>query len=227
MKTRGIARIAMLSETGGYGKSGREQAVAVAREQDIAILLDESYDERDIDLTPQVTHAMGSNAQALFVIGTGQSAAVIARNCKQLSVSFPLYCTHGQASQEFIRIAGAASEGIRLPAPALLIADTLSPDDPQRQVCLDYKSVFEAAYKTDVSPFGGYAFDALNIALAAIARSGVADRAKLRTAIEQTRAYAGVSGVFTMSPTDHHGLDAAAFHMVEITGGTYREISKA
>jgi branched-chain amino acid transport system substrate-binding protein len=31
----------------------------------------------------------------------------------------------------------------------------------------------------------------------------------------------GISGVFTMSPTDHNGLDLSAFEMVRITGGDW------
>ena len=227
MKRRGIQRFALLSENGGYGKSGRDQTLSVAREVGMTIALDEIYGERDIDMTPQLTRVAASDAKAVFNVGTGQSGAIIARNYKQLGLAIPLYCTHGQASTGFIKLAGPAAEGIRLPGPALLIAEDLPVSDPQRKVCLEYKALFEAKYKTDVSPFGGFAYDAMAIAVAAIRRVGTADKDKLRAAIEETKGLVGVGGIYNMSPTDHNGLDPSAFRMVEIKNGRFREIANS
>jgi hypothetical protein len=47
-------------------------------------------------------------------------------------MTLPLYHAHGVASEEFIKLAGPASEGVRLPAAALLIANKLAANDPQK-----------------------------------------------------------------------------------------------
>jgi ABC-type branched-subunit amino acid transport system substrate-binding protein len=136
-------------------------------------------------------------------------------------MTLPLYTTHSQASYEFIRIAGDAAHGIRLPTPALLLADSLPANDPQKKVTVEYKSAFESKYKIDVSTFGGYAYDGLMIVLDAVQRSGSTEKEKLRQAIEQTKGFVGVSGIFNLSPTDHNGLDASAFRMVEIQNAKF------
>jgi len=45
---------------------------------------------------------------------------------------------------------------------------------------------------------------------------GSTEKAKVRDAIEQTKNVIGVNGIFNMTPTDHLGLTAQAFHMVEV-----------
>jgi branched-chain amino acid transport system substrate-binding protein len=188
------------------------------------VVEDQQYGEKDTDMTPQLTKVKSSPAQAILVFGTGQAPAIIARNYQQLGVQQPLYTTHGQASTEFIRIAGKASEGVRMPSPALLIAKSLPASDPQRDVSADYVKNYEGQFKADVSTFGGYAHDALLLLVDAIKRAGGTDKAKVRDAIEQTRGFVGVSGIYTMSAQDRMGLDVTAFRMVEIKDGAFKEV---
>ncbi len=83
--------------------------------------------------------------------------------------------------------------------------------------------MYEDTYKSPVSGFGGYAWDAMGIIANALKESG-ADRAKLRDAIEKTTDYVGVSGIFTMTPEDHNGLTKSAFVMVVIEDGKWKII---
>jgi branched-chain amino acid transport system substrate-binding protein len=224
MKKRGITKFALLSDTGGFGKSGHAETLKLAKTMGMTVSEDQSYGEKDSDMTPQLTKARASGAQAVFVFGTGQAPAIITKNLQQLEMKVPLYMSHGQASVEFIRIAGKASEGVRMPSPALLIADKLPANDPQRPVSIRYKKEYESRFKTDVSTFGGYAYDGLMLAVDAIKRAGSTDKEKVRDAIEQTKNFVGVSGIYNMSATDHMGLTIDAFKMVEIKDGGFREL---
>ncbi|MBS0452425.1 MAG: ABC transporter substrate-binding protein [Proteobacteria bacterium] len=224
MKKRGFTQVGMLSDTGGFGKSGRTETLKAAEALGMKVVEDQTYGEKDTDMTPQLTRVKSSPAQSILVFGTGQAPAIIARNYQQLAMKQPLYTTHGQASLEFVRIAGKASEGIRMPSPALLIASSLNAEDPQRKVSVDYAKTFETKFKMDVSTFGGYAHDALYLVADAIKRAGSTDKEKVRAAIESTKGFVGVSGIYTMTPQDHMGLDNSAFRMVEITNGTFKEV---
>jgi branched-chain amino acid transport system substrate-binding protein len=44
----------------------------------------------------------------------------------------------------------------------------------------------------------------------------------VREAIEQTRNFVGITGVFDFSPQDHNGLDRRAAVMVEVADGQWR-----
>ena len=220
MKQRGITKIALISGSGGFGKSGRTQSLQLARQYGIEIVADESYGAKDTDMTAQLTKIRDTDAQAILNFGFGTGPAIVTKNVRQLGIELPLYQSHGVASKKFIELAGDAAEGVRLPAAALLVADQLPDSDPQKPVLLAYKKKFEAKYGP-VSTFGGHAYDGLHIALEAIERAGSTDKAKVRDEIEKTRGFIGTGGIYNMSPRDHLGLSLKAFKMLEIKDGNW------
>ncbi len=222
MKKRGISKVALLSETSGFGQSGKKETEGVAAKYGITLVASETYGPKDTDMSPQLTKIKTTpGVQAVFIFGLGQGPAIATKNYKQLGVTLPLYHAHGVASEEFIKLAGPAAEGVRLPAAALLVADKLPANDPQKKVAVDYTKAFQDKWKTDVSTFGGHAYDGLMIVVDAIKRANSTDKAKVRDAIEATKGYVGTGGVVNMSATDHMGLDLSAFRMLEIKNGDW------
>ena len=217
MRKRNITKVALLSETSGFGQSGKKEAENVVGKYGITLVANETYGPKDTDMSPQLTKIKNTpGVQAVFIFGLGQGPAIATKNYKQLSINLPLYNAHGVASEEFIKLAGPAANGVRLPAAALLVANKLPDNDPQKPVAVAYTKAFTEKWKTDVSTFGGHAYDGLMIAIDAIKRAGGTDKAKVRDAIEATKGYVGTGGVVNMSPTDHMGLDLSAFRMLEI-----------
>lgn len=222
MKKRGISKVALLSETSGFGQSGKKETEAVAAKYGVTLVASETYGPKDTDMSPQLTKIKNTaGVQAVFVFGLGQGPAIVTKNYKQLGIALPLYQSHGVASDEFLKLAGPAAEGVRLPSPAQLIPERLPAGDPQKPVVTAYDKAYKERYKQDVSTFGGYAYDGLMIAVDAIKRAGSTDKAKVRDAIEATKGFVGTSGTFNMSPTDHMGLDLSAFRMLEVKGGDW------
>lgn len=220
MQERGIAKIGLISGTDGFGQSMRNQCIDVVSNYGIEILADESYGASDSDMTPQLAKIRNTaGIEAIVNPGFGQGPAIVTRNYAQLGIDLPFYQSHGVASQSFIDLAGAAAEGIRLPAPALLLADTLDENDPQREIALAYKTSYEDATGEQVSTFGGYSFDGIQLLVAAIERAGSTDPTAIRDALEATSGYVGVTGIYTMGPDDHLGLGTDSFRMVEIRDG--------
>ena len=222
MKKRGISKVALLSETSGFGQSGRKETEGVAGKYGITLVANETYGPKDTDMGPQLTKIRNTaGVEAVFIFGLGQGPAIATKGYKQLGITLPLYHAHGVASDDFIKLAGPASEGVRLPAAALLAANKLAANDPQKAVAEAYTKEFSAKFKTDISTFGGHAYDGLTMAVDAIKRAGTTDKARVRDAIEATKNFAGTGGVYTMSPTDHLGLDLTAFRMFEIKNGDW------
>lgn len=222
MKKRGLTKVALFSETSGFGASGKKESEIMAAKMGITLLANETYGPKDTDMTPQLTKIKNTaGVQAILVFGFGQGPAIVTKNYKQLGITLPLYHTHGVASEEFIKLAGPAAEGARLPSPALLVAEKLAASDPQKGVVMAYRKAYMDRFKEDVSTFGGYGYDGLMIALDAMKRAGSTDKKKVRDAIEATKGYIGTTGKFDMSPTDHMGLDQSAFRMLEIKNGDW------
>lgn len=221
MKARGATRAALISGSGGFDKSMRAECLKVAPNHGVQIVADETYGAADTDMTPQLTKIRASNAQAVLNAGFGQGPAIVTRNFRQVGLTLPLYQSHGVASKEYIRLAGEAAEGVRLPAAALLVADLLDAGDAQKSVVTGYRDAYQKRYGSEVSTFGGHAYDGLMLYVHAVKAAGGTDKARVRDALEATRGYVGTGGIVNMSASDHMGLDLSAFRMLEIRNGTW------
>ena len=222
MKKRGLTKVALLSETSGFGQSGKKETEAVAAKYGITLVANETYGPKDTDMSPQLTKIKNSaGVQAVFVFGLGQGPAIVTKNYRQLGISLPLYQSHGVASDEFLKLAGPAADGVRLPSPAQLVPEQLPANDPQKAVVQSYDKAYKLRYKEEASTFGGYAYDALMLTVDAMKRANSTDKSKVRDAIEATKGYVATSGTFNMSATDHMGLNLSAFRMLEVKGGQW------
>jgi branched-chain amino acid transport system substrate-binding protein len=222
MRARGLAKAALISGAGGFDRSMRAECLKVAGRHGIDIVADETYGASDTDMTAQLAKIKATpGVQAVLNAGFGQGPAIVTKNYRQLGIAAPLYQSHGVASKQYVKLAGDAAEGVRLPAAALLVAETLPESDPQKRVVTGYKREYENRFKQEVSTFGGHAYDGLMLAVEAIRRAGSTDKAKVRDALEATRGYVGTGGVVSMSAQDHMGLDLSAFRMLEVRKGDW------
>ena len=222
MKKRGLTKVALFAETSGFGQSGKKETEGVAAKYGITLVANETYGPKDTDMSPQLTKIKNTaGVQAVFIFGLGQGPAIATKNYKQLGITLPLYHAHGVGSEEFIKLSGPAAEGVRLPAAALLVANKLAANDPQKPIVTAYSKAYNDKWKSDVSSFGGHAYDGLMIAVDAIKRAKSTDKAAVRDAIEATKGYVGTGGIVNMSATDHMGLDLSAFRLLEIKNGDW------
>lgn len=227
MKSRGLTKVGLISGTGGFGSSGREQTLAVAKEMGgIEIVADETYGGSDTDMTAQLTNIRGTEGvQTILNFGFGQGPAIVTRNYAQLGIEVPFYQSHGVASDGFLDLAGSSAEGLRLPASPLLVPESLPESDPQKPVVEAYKSEYEARWDAKVSTFGAYAYDGLNLAVEAIKKAGTTDKEAVREALESIQGHVGVTGTFNMSADDHNGLNADSFRILEVQDGDWKLIN--
>jgi branched-chain amino acid transport system substrate-binding protein len=220
LQKQGINQVAILTGSTGFGV-GTEQLLALAPQYGITVVAQEVFGKNDTDMTPQLTKMRGTPAQAVICWGTGLAPALVAKNMKQLGLTIPLIQSHGAASKRFIELAGDAAEGVIMPAGKLVIYTLLPDSDPQKAVCKEYDQKYQAKFKTPASSFGGYAYDALRMLTQALQKAGK-DQGKIRSELEATKNFVGVSGVFNMSPEDHNGLSPDALVMVKIEKGGFK-----
>ncbi len=216
----GIAKVAILTVSSAFGVAGKEQLLGQAAKFGMEVVGQEVFGDKDTDMTPQLTKLRSLPAQAVVCWGVGPAPALVAKNMKQLGFTIPLIQSHGAASKKFIELAGDAAEGIIMPAGKLAVYQQLPDTDPQKAVCKDYTEKYKAKFKAPESSFGGYAYDAQRMLNEALAKGG-SDQAKIRDALEGIKNFAGVSGIFNMSPEDHNGLTPDAFVIVKIHDGNF------
>ena len=222
MRKEGIATIGLIGGSGGFDRSCIANAQGLAAEHGLETKAHETYGAGDTDMTPQLTKIKNAGVEAVLFCGFGAASTIVTKNYAQLGIEAPLYHNHGSCSTQFIEGSGAAAEGVRMPCAALLVADQLPADDPQKEVAQDYAATYTEATGEPISTFGGHAYDALLLLTSAIERAGGKDPAAVRDALEQTERLVGVDGIFTMSPEDHMGLGLDSLKMLAVENGDWK-----
>jgi branched-chain amino acid transport system substrate-binding protein len=220
MKKMGIKKVGLLSSNTGFGKAGKEQVLKLAPQHGVEVAVDEVYDKAATDLTAEVTKLKAAGVQAVVNWSIEPAQAIVIKNVRQIGLTIPIFQSHGFGNINYVKAAGAAAEGVIFPAGRLLVADGLPEKHPQKKLLVTYKKEYEKKYSEDVSTFGGHAYDAMEILVAALKKAG-ADREKVRSAIENMTGLVGTAGVFNFSPTDHNGLALDAFEMLTVKNGKF------
>ncbi len=223
MKKDGITKIGLISDTGGFGKDGREVVLAEADKMGMEVVSDQTFNPGDTDMTTQMTKIKNSDAQAVLVFTAGKEAATVVKNAKDLGITIPVWGSHGNARREFIDGAGDAAEGFKFAAGKILIPEAYGTDTEAYAVATDFVDRFTAETGAAPSTFAGHAYDALYLITEAAKRvQGDLTPAALRDEIEKTNGFVGIGGTFTFSPTDHNGLTPDDLALYEIKNGDWQ-----
>jgi len=220
LKKHKITRVAFINDSNAFGASGREQWLALSKNAGIKTVALESFNSGDTDMTSQLTKIRSANPQAVICWGTNPGPAIVAKNMRALGMKQLLFMSHGVSNPEFIKLAGSAAEGVTFPSGKIIVAKDIPASDPQKKVLMQYAEDYEKTYNKPASHFGGHAWDAFQLVVSAVRKVGT-DRAKIRQAIENTKGFVGIGGVFNFSPKDHMGLTKDAFVMVKVRNGKW------
>ncbi|MEI7431961.1 MAG: ABC transporter substrate-binding protein, partial [Betaproteobacteria bacterium] len=68
MKKRGITKVALFSETSGFGQSGRKESELMASKMGITLVANETFGPKDTDMSPQLTKIKNTpEVQAVYI----------------------------------------------------------------------------------------------------------------------------------------------------------------
>jgi branched-chain amino acid transport system substrate-binding protein len=230
MAASGVKTVGFIGFADAYGEGWYQEFVKAADIKKLKIVANERYNRTDTSVTGQTLKLMAAKPDAVLVAGSGTPSALPQKALKERGWAGKYYQTHGVANADFLRVGGKDVEGTFLPAGPVLVADQLPDSHPVKSTAQAYVKAYEAAHgKGSVSTFGAHGWDAGALMVAAVpaalkkAKPGTPEfRAALRDSLEGLKEVAGTHGIFTMSPTDHLGLDQRARVMVKIENGTWK-----
>ncbi len=229
MKNTGVKTVAFIGFADAYGEGWYNEFEKAATAAGIKTTTNERFNRTDTSVTGQVLKMLASKPDAVLIGAAGTPAALPQRTLKERGYAGKYYQTHGVANNDFLRVGGKTVEGTFLPAGPVLVADQLPDSNEVKKSALEYVQKYEAAHGKGISTFGAHAWDAGKLIEAAVpvalkkGKPGTPEfRAALRDALEANKNVAGAHGIFTLSPTDHVGLDDRSRVMVTIENGAWK-----
>jgi branched-chain amino acid transport system substrate-binding protein len=220
LKAKGLTKVGWLNVDYAFGQLGWVEFEKAAQKAGLTVVANEKFGQKDVDMTAQLTRVKAANPQAVIIWSIPPSASIATKNYADLGLTMPMFQSHGVGNKRYIELAGAAASGVMFPSGKLLVAEQLADNDAQKSVLLAYAKDFEAKYGPR-NTFGGHAWDAVQIVVKALEKAG-ADRAGVRNALESTKNFVGITGVFDFSASEHNGLDRRAATMLQIVDGQWK-----
>lgn len=223
----GVKTVGFIGFNDAFGQGWLSQMSMLMQKAGIKVTATEHYARTDTTVTGQVLRLLADDPDAVFIGAAGTPAVLPEATLREHDYAGRMYQTHGAAVAEFLSIGGRNVEGALLPVSPNLVADELPADSPTKKIAADFMRSYQALPgHNPPSPFAGYMYDAGAILANAVPKAltsgkpGTEEfRSALRDAIEHTTNFVDSTGVVTMSPTDHLGLDDRARVMVEVKNG--------
>jgi branched-chain amino acid transport system substrate-binding protein len=199
----------------------------------IKILTDERYARPDTSVTAQTLKIMAAQPDAVMTGGSGTPGALPFLALRERGYRGPIYGTHGLINPDFIRVGGAAVEGVLAPTGPVIVAEQLPDSNPVKKVGLEFRAAYLKANNVPTTDaFSAYSFDgwlvfadAAKRALAATPPGTPAFRAALRDALYSTKELVGSHGVYTYGPSSNSGVDERARVIVTLEKGQWKLLS--
>lgn len=219
-----LKKVALMTAADGFGKDGKGWLEKFAPKYGLTVVANESFNPKDTDMTAQLSKLSSANPDAIVCWTIGPAAAIVAKNVKQLGLKEPLFQCHGIPDPNYVELAGASAEGSVMPSTKLMAWEQLPDSDPQKKVIKDFVHLYNDVQKINkefpINTHSGYAWDAIYVVADAMKKAGV-EPEKLRDAIEQTKGYVGISGIYNLTPEDHNGLGTDSMIMVRVKDGKW------
>jgi branched-chain amino acid transport system substrate-binding protein len=225
-KEKGITKVALLMPIGPLGELGGGLARKYAPKYGITIVGEERFDVKSPDVTAQLAKLRTLGPQAVFSFCTGEPAALVARNMAQLGMSIPVLVSHGNANPGFLKLVSNVNIPIIVPAGRAAAPDSIADSDPCKKVIVDFNKAHQLKFGEPANYYSAEMVDAVDIIAAALKVVPSAEGDKLRDAIEKTKGFVGMNGIYNFSATDHHGTVVQDMMVLTIKDGKWQVLLK-
>jgi len=228
---QGYTEIALVTDSGGYGKDGRAMAREKAKKYGIDLVVDTTFQPNDTDMSAQIGRVKRSNAQAVVLWNAGKEAATFVKQAKTGGIDIPLFGGSGQARQEFIDGAGPSAQGYTIITGKSFIPASWEVGSDEYLTNSAFASRFKSKYGKNPDIFAGHAYDALHLLVNAVDSSAESSSAKtiddsdgepLISSLERTKDFTAFGGKFTYTVKDHNGLGAEDISFFHVDKGAWK-----
>lgn len=178
-QTMQLKRVVVITLKNDFGKSLAAGFKAEAANFGIEIINEYEYSIRDRQFGPIVAKVRADKPDAIYASGYFFTAGPLVNQLRSGGVTVPIIGQEGYDSEQFIKIAGAASEGVIITTS--LDRDSNSPET--RSFITEYEKL--TGNKVDMVAASGHT--ALNVVIAALRKAGTSNPEAIRNAIAQTQ----------------------------------------
>jgi len=205
-------KIAIIDDRSAYGQGLADQFEKAAKAAGAEIVAREYTNDRSTDFTAILTSIKGKMPDLLFYGGMDPQGGPMAQQMRRLGLDARFLGGDGLQNGNFIKLAGTDSEGVYASSPGLPI-DAMPGG-------ADFRKHFEARFGP-IQLYAPYAYDAVNILVAAMRRAGSAEPAKVLAELPKTDLQ-GVTGPIRFDAKGD--TTGGAVTLYQVKGGAWQVV---
>jgi branched-chain amino acid transport system substrate-binding protein len=203
-----------------WGESNRAGLVAAAEAAGIKIAGIEKFEDKDVDMTAQVSRLKEAGADAVFLVGNAAPGAQVVKSVQRIGWTVPIISHWGISGGRFPELAGSGAKSVDF-------IQTYSFFGKQNDVGTALIAAMKAKYPDvkgvgDISPPVGVAnaYDAMHLTALAIAKAGSLSGDKIREGYYAIENHKGLIKTYAkpFAPGRHDALDENDYVMVHYVG---------
>ena len=211
----------------GWGESNLAGLTAAAQAAGIKLAGSEKFDDKDVDMTPQLQRLREAGADGIILVANAAPGAQVIKSLQRSAWVVPVVSHWGISGGRFTELAGSWASKVHF-------VQTYSFFGPQNEVGKRVLAELMAKYPDvkgpgDVTPPVGVAnaYDAMQLTALAIAKAGSTDGEKLREGFLGIDSYQGLIKNYTKPFTDenHDALNENDYVMVRYNGDQIEPIT--
>lgn len=231
MKTTGVKTVGYIGFSDAWGDLVYNALQEVAGKAGIKVVSNERFARADSSVTGQVLKVVAARPDVVLTGTTGTPGALPYLALAERGYRGAIYGTHGLINPDFVRVGGAAVEGLIAPTGPVIVAEQLPAGNPMRAMAMEYRAAFEKAHgNVPGDAFSAYSYDAWLILVDAAAKvmankiePGTPKfRAAMREAIQNTKELVGTHGVYNFRSGSIYGSDERSRVVVRLTKGQWK-----
>jgi branched-chain amino acid transport system substrate-binding protein len=203
-----------------WGESNEKGLTAALGDTNIASAGVEKFEEKDIDMTPQLARLKANGADAIFLVSNAGPGAQVIKSMERMNWNVPVISHWGISGGRFPELAGAWSQKV-------VFIQTYSffgqqNDVGKQKVAALMKKYPDIKSVADITPPVGYAnaYDAMQLTAMAIAAGGGTEGDKIREGFYKVGEYKGLIKTYKQpfTPANHDALSENDYIMVKYQG---------
>ena len=229
MKAHNIKTVGYIGYSDSYGdlwfNDFKNQGIPMG----MALVDEERFARPDTSVAGQVLKLVAANPDAVLVGASGTAAGLPQAALRERGYKGLIYQTHGAASMDFIRIAGAAAEGVIMASGPVMNPEGQPDSALTKKPGLALNAAYEAKYGPNSrSQFAGHSYDAFEVLKRVIPvalKAGKPGTPEFREGIRQAwlteREIVASQGVYNFTEKDRYGLDDRSRIILTVKNGKY------
>ena len=224
MKKDGVKTAGFIGFSDSWGDLVYGALMKNAPTNQIDVTTNERYARADTSVTGQTLKIISTHPDAVITGGSGTPGALPYLALAERGYKGGLYGTHALINPDFVRVGGAAVEGVIAPTGPVVVAEQLPDSYPTKKIALAFREAYQKANNAPTNDgFSAYAFDAW-LVFADAAKRALAQaqpgtpefHTALRDAIINTHDVVGTHAVYNFKPGETFGVDERARVMVKL-----------